>query len=240
MNEVVIGLKDKDTFNSSQPKDDGQFANYVTNPTLPALIQLLFGSAGVVAPTNFPRTDLVTVFLTGVPGLNHTAAVAEMLRLNTSTPTLSAAMQNNLGVIGGDVAGFPNGRRPGDDVVDVALRVVMGVLLSTNDAPSGPVAFHGWCAGDGKHVSTSVSLYQSTARRIAERSECKHHRAEKRHVSGPYVNTAATYNSSTKQLATSPTGGSTGFYRVKADLPGVSLAVPSVTSSNVLIGVKLP
>ncbi len=76
VNEVVIGLKDKDAFNASQPKDDAQFANYVTNPTLPALIQLLFGSAGVVAPTNFPRADLVEVFLTGIPTLNFTTATA--------------------------------------------------------------------------------------------------------------------------------------------------------------------
>ena len=141
VNEVVIGLKDKDGFNASQPKDDAQFANYVTNPTLPALIQLLFGSAGVVAPTNFPRSDLVEVFLTGIPNLNQTTAVAEMLRLNTTTPPVPAAMQNQLGVIAGDVAGFPNGRRPGDDVVDVALRVMMGVLLSTNVAPSGQLPF---------------------------------------------------------------------------------------------------
>ena len=67
---------------------------------------MLFGSAGVRAPTNFPRTDLVEVFLTGVPGLNQTTATAEMLRLNTSTPAVPAAAQNNLGVIGGDVAGF--------------------------------------------------------------------------------------------------------------------------------------
>src|SRR4030095_15155739 len=86
VNEVVIGLKDKDKFNSSKPKDDGQFADYVTNPTFPALIEILFSSAGVRAPTKFPRQDLVTAFLTGVPGLNRPTNVtaSEMLRLNTS------------------------------------------------------------------------------------------------------------------------------------------------------------
>lgn len=240
VNEVVIGLKDKDTFNASQPKDDAQFANYVTNPTLPALIQLLFGSAGVVAPTNFPRSDLVEVFLTGIPGLNQTTAVAEMLRLNTSTPTLSAAMQNNLGVIGGDVAGFPNGRRPGDDVVDVALRVMMGVLLPTNVAPSGQLPFTDGAlvtanmfqqvfpyinpplAGSPNDLSVNITMQRSGS------------------VNGPYADTSAKYDSSSGKLSTSPTGGNTGFYRVKADLPGVSLGAPTVTSSNVLIGVKLP
>jgi hypothetical protein len=134
VNEVVIGLKDKDRFNASKPKDDGQFADYVTNPTLPALLEILFGSAGVKAPTNFPRNDLVTAFLTGVAGLNKPANVkaSEMLRLNTSIAPAAKGAQNTLGVLGGDTAGFPNGRRPGDDVVDAALRVSMGVLCTLN------------------------------------------------------------------------------------------------------------
>jgi hypothetical protein len=111
------------------PKDDAvKFADYVTNPVLPALIQSLFPAA--VAPTNFPRTDLVTVFLKGISGLNQpiTVVASEMLRLNTTTPVTAAASQNPLGVAGGDMAGFPNGRRPADDVVDLSLRVAMGAL----------------------------------------------------------------------------------------------------------------
>ncbi|MBL8859904.1 MAG: DUF4331 domain-containing protein [Planctomycetes bacterium] len=143
VNEIVIGIKDKDRFNASQPKDDAQFADYVTHPTFPALIEILFGGAGVQAPTAFPRTDLVAVFLTGVTGLNQPIGVqgSEMLRLNTQTLPTPAAMQNRLGVLGGDLAGFPNGRRPGDDVVDEALRVVMGVLLDSADAPSGQLPY---------------------------------------------------------------------------------------------------
>jgi hypothetical protein len=149
VNEVVIGLKDKDTFNASKPSGDAQFADYVTNPTLPALIEILYGNAGAKAPTNFPRNDLVAAFLTGVTGLNQPAKVtaAEMLRLNTTTPAVAMGSQNRLGVIGGDNAGFPNGRRPGDDVVDIALRVVMGKLCTLNlgcapaDAPAGGLHF---------------------------------------------------------------------------------------------------
>jgi hypothetical protein len=143
VNEVVVGLKDKDTFNASQPSGDGQFLTYVTNPTLPAIIELLYGSAGIVAPTTFPRNDLVSVFLTGVSGLNQPPNVvpSELMRLNTSIPALPASQQNNLGVIGGDTAGYPNGRRPGDDVVDISLRVVMGALLPTSSAPSGQLPF---------------------------------------------------------------------------------------------------
>ncbi len=140
VNEVVIGLPDKDRFNASQPKDDAQFASYVTNPTLPALLQVLFG---VRAPTAFPRADLVEAFLTGVPGLNQQKKVtpSEMLRLNTSTPVVAAASQNTFGVLGNDAAGFPNGRRPGDDVVDIELRVAMGVLLPADQAPDGQLPY---------------------------------------------------------------------------------------------------
>jgi hypothetical protein len=135
VNEVVIGLPDKDRFNASRPKDDGQFADYVTNPALPILLQTLFGSAGVKAPSVYPRTDLEAAFLTGVSGLNQPANVkaSEMLRLNTATAVTPIAMQQDLGVLAGDTAGFPNGRRPIDDVVDIELRVAMGVLLSPFD-----------------------------------------------------------------------------------------------------------
>ncbi|MGN6704016.1 MAG: DUF4331 domain-containing protein [Burkholderiaceae bacterium] len=137
VNEVVIGLDDKDRFNASQPRDDAQFLHYVTNPALPALVQTRFPSA--VAPTNFPRTDLVTVFLKGLPTVNQPKNVvpSEMLRLNTSIAPTALASQSPLGVAGGDLAGFPNGRRPADDVTDLSLRVAMGalcVLTGANDA----------------------------------------------------------------------------------------------------------
>jgi hypothetical protein len=137
VNEVIIGMDDKDRFNASKPKDDAQFLNYVTNPVLPAVVETLFPTAK--APTNFPRTDLVTAFLKGLPGVNQPKNVvaSEMLRLNTGTPPTAQASQNPLGVAGGDNAGFPNGRRPGDDIVDVSLRVAMGalcVLTGTGDA----------------------------------------------------------------------------------------------------------
>jgi len=132
VNELVIGLPDKDRFNASAPKDDAQFADYVTNPSLPVLLQALFGSAGVLAPNVYPRSDLIAAFLTGLKGLNQPKSVtpAEELRLNTSIPATPVASQNDLGVLGGDTGGFPNGRRPIDDVVDIELRVAMGVLLS--------------------------------------------------------------------------------------------------------------
>lgn len=149
VNEVVIGLKDKDQFNHSKPTGDGQFIDYVTNPTFPFLVEALFSGAGVKAPTNFPRNDLIAAFLTGIPTINKPANVvaSEMLRLNTSTAATPVGAQKRLGVIGGDSAGFPNGRRPGDDVVDIVLRVAMGRLCTLNigcapaDAPAGAIDF---------------------------------------------------------------------------------------------------
>jgi hypothetical protein len=139
VNEVVIGLKDKDSFNASVPSGDAQFATYVTNPTLPALLSIVLNLPNT-APTNFPRNDLVTTFLTGIPGLNQpkTVTAAEELRLNTSIAPVPYAQQNRLGVVGNilaggtDMAGFPNGRRPKDDVVDISLVAMMGGLCMAN------------------------------------------------------------------------------------------------------------
>ncbi len=149
VNELVIGLPDKDKFNASKPSEDTQFLTYVTNPTLPALLGLvLTGDLKALAPTNLPRTDLATVFLTGIAGVNKpaNATPSEVLRLNTAIAPVPATDQNRLGVagevlrVGGvanlgsakDLAGFPNGRRPKDDVVDIALVAVLGGLCVIN------------------------------------------------------------------------------------------------------------
>jgi hypothetical protein len=130
VNEVVIPVGKKDRFNASSPRQDAQFGRHVTDPELPGLLEAIYG---IDAPVT-PRSDLVQVFLTGVPGLNQPAHVrpSEQLRLNTSIPP--SADPDRLGVIGGDNAGFPNGRRLTDDVVDIALQVVEGELTgSPND-----------------------------------------------------------------------------------------------------------
>jgi hypothetical protein len=143
VNEVVIALRDKDRFNGSRPIDDAQFLSYVTNPELPGLLNALYGIG--VPPA--PRNDLVAVFLTGLPGLNQPANVrpAEMLRLNMTIPP--AETPSRLGALAGDVAGFPNGRRLGDDVIDIAERVVAGVLVpGFNVSPNNAL-------GDGVDVN---------------------------------------------------------------------------------------
>jgi hypothetical protein len=114
VNEVVIPLGMKDRFNASAPADDVQFLDFVVDPELGRLIPVLY--PGVEVP-QAPRNDLVTIFLTGIPGINQPSGVtpSEMLRLNTSIAT----------------SGFPNGRTLQDDVVDVALRVVAGIFCES-------------------------------------------------------------------------------------------------------------
>jgi len=117
-NEVVIPLGKKDRFNASKPTNDGQFLNYVVDPELGKLVPFLYSPSGIQVP-GAPRNDLVTIFLTGIPGINQPMNVvpSEMLRINTSLPS-----------------GFPNGRTLQDDVVDVALQAVAGIFC---DSASG-------------------------------------------------------------------------------------------------------
>ena len=139
VNELVIGLDSKDLFNAARPTQDGALAQFVTNPTFPAILDALFRgpvnqtlrtNIPNLAPQFFPRRDLVAAFLTGIPTLNQqsTVTASEMLRLNTAIAPTPRGRQSAFGVVGDDLAGFPNGRRPGDDVVDIILRVAMGRL----------------------------------------------------------------------------------------------------------------
>jgi hypothetical protein len=167
VNELVIGLPKKDLFNGSKPSGDAVLADYVTNPTFPAILDILFrapvnATLGTnianLAPSNFPRNDLVATFLTGIATLNQlkTVTPSEIMRLNTAINPTPQASQSTFGVVGNDLAGYPNGRRPGDDAVDITLRVAMGRLCypvpiagtqtdlglcKTTDAPVGNVAF---------------------------------------------------------------------------------------------------
>ncbi len=150
VNEVVIPLRDKDVWNSSEPRNDEQFAEYVLNPELGELIPALYG----VPTPKAPRNDLATIFLTGIPGLNQPKNVvpSEQLRLNLGVKP--AANPNPLGVLGGDNAGYPNGRRLGDDVVDIAIRAVAGGTPLTpefNKSPNNDL-------GDGVNMNDRRSL----------------------------------------------------------------------------------
>jgi hypothetical protein len=134
VNEVVIPLGKKDQFNRTTPdKDAALYGKYVLNPELAAVMNALFH---VNAPEH-NRTDIVTALLTGIPGataIGKHPAAADTLKINLGVPPSSNP--NRFGVLGGDNAGFPDGRRLGDDVVDISLRVVAGYLKG-NKVPLG-------------------------------------------------------------------------------------------------------
>jgi len=217
VNEVVIGLKDKDAFNASEPKDDLQFADYVTHPTLPAIIELLYGPAGVRAPNLFPRTDLLSVFVTGVSGLNANGAIGEMQRLNTSIPPTPRDRQKNMGVLAGDLAGFPNGRRPGDDVVDMALRVVMGALLPATNAPSGSLPFT-----DGATVNSSFFLNRfpyltAPLKGSPNAPEIVVNPAVSASADGPFTPVSGTFDPATRRIEVAVPVGTQQFLALDSD-----------------------
>ena len=134
INEVVIPLGQKDVFNATYPVSDAQFGQYVLNPEVPAILTALFG---IAVPPN-PRNDLL-LLVQGKSGLNQrpNEVISDQLRLNTAIFPTPIPLVNRLGVLAGDLAGFPNGRRVYDDVVDIELRVLAGVLVDGfNVAPN--------------------------------------------------------------------------------------------------------
>ena len=135
VNEVLIPTNRKDEWNRGTPRDDGtKFGNFYREPILAALINQLY--PGVVNAPERNRDDIEAIFLTGLPNLNNTGPVrAEMLRLNLGiAPTAAVGRGNRLGVVGGDNAGFPNGRRLEDDVIDIAEKAVAGALKGNQTA----------------------------------------------------------------------------------------------------------
>ena len=128
VNELVIGLPDKDKFNASKPRHDAQFLNYVTNPSLPVLLNALFGNAAMI-PAN-PAQRLGRSISDRRQGhqSTHQGQSERNAALEYCDRADAGRSQNDLGVLGGDLAGFPNGRRPYDDVVDITLRVAEGAL----------------------------------------------------------------------------------------------------------------
>jgi hypothetical protein len=124
INEVIIPLGQKDAWNRADPSGDAQFAPFYASPEVARLENLLYPVLQPIDKVN--RTDLTEILLTGVPGLNFTGShQADLVRLNTAIPPSAAAGSGNrLGVLAGDLSGFPNGRRLEDDVVDIELRAI--------------------------------------------------------------------------------------------------------------------
>ncbi len=143
-NEVIVPMASKDRWNADKPKDDAQYAKYVASPELGKLLPVLYpGVFPKLAAYSKPRADLLAILLTGIPeGVvpnfqNYTGKVqADLLRLNVAIPPSSNP--NPLGVVAGDNAGFPNGRRVIDDVVTVELRAIAGLTIPLVDKSFTP------------------------------------------------------------------------------------------------------
>jgi hypothetical protein len=143
-NEVITPIARKDEWNARVPKGDASFAKYVNHPELARLLPVLYpGVFPHLAAYHKPRADLNAILLTGIPSgvvpgfQNFTGAVeSDMLRLNLAIPPTKSP--NSLGLLGGDAAGFPNGRRVGDDVVAIELRAVAGVTIPLVDPTFTP------------------------------------------------------------------------------------------------------
>jgi hypothetical protein len=153
-NELIIGTGFKDLWSRSHPRDDAQFASFALDPLLARVAQAAYGGTfEIPAP---PRTDLLPLVLyqppVAAPG-TPPGPVADLLRLNIGVPPTPPASASRLGLIGGDPAGFPNGRRVFDDVTDIALRVVVGGVLASDSAGHSLNRFPNNRLGDGVNVN---------------------------------------------------------------------------------------
>jgi hypothetical protein len=155
INELLVGTGFKDRFSMDEPKNDSQFANFFLDPTLARVLNAATGGA-VAIPTP-PRTDLLPLVTYAPPiAASGTTAgpVADLLRLNTGVPPTAIASASRLGLLAGDAAGYPNGRRVFDDVTDISLRAVAGVLNPAfNVSPNNSL-------GDGVNVNDTA--YRTT------------------------------------------------------------------------------
>jgi hypothetical protein len=150
INELIIGTGSKDQFSVSDPIDDGQFAPYVLNP----LLATIFSSIGIPVPAA-PRLDLLPLVQYQAPicpgcGPADAGPIADLLRINVGIPPTPSTSVKRLGFIAGDSGGFPNGRRLNDDVIDIAARVVEGILANPSK--------YNVAIGDGVNTATTQPL----------------------------------------------------------------------------------
>jgi hypothetical protein len=153
INKLLIGTGSKDRFSMDHPKNDAQFASFILDPSLARVVNALTG--GVVAIPAPPRTDLLPLVTYAPPiaAPGTTAGpVADLLRLNTGVARTipGSAAENRLGLLADDPAGFPNGRRPVDDVTDIALRLVAGGVLAGSAFLTSPINSR---LGDGVNLN---------------------------------------------------------------------------------------
>lgn len=177
INELIIGTGAKDTWSMTPPSQDAQFAPYALDPVLPRALNAAFG----VAVPDPPRTDLLPLVQYAGPFAGPGSSpgpIADLLRLDTSVAPTPKTSRRRLGLLAGDGAGFPNGRRVSDDVTDVALRVVAGVLCSSSCTSAGGTFNPATVPLLGDGVNTNDVAYQETFPYVA----FAHSGRDRRHV----------------------------------------------------------
>ena len=173
INELLIGIGSKDRFSMDEPRNDAQFAGFFLDPPIVSIVEAIYG--GALAVPDAPRFDLLPL-VTYAPPIaaagTKAGPIADLLRLNTGVPATPPAMASRLGLLAGDGAGFPNGRRVFDDVVDITLRVAIGGVL----APSFPgfVADVNGRLGDGVNVNDAA--YRETLPYLASAPDGRNRR----------------------------------------------------------------
>jgi len=156
INELVIGIGSKDRFSMDRPKNDSQFADFFLNPPIVGIVEALYGGALKVPAA--PRRDLLPLVTYSAPiaaAGTPAGPIADLLRLNTGVPPTPLNQVSRLGLIGGDPAGFPNGRRLFDDVTDITLRVAIGGVLVSPPFPGFNPNINGRL-GDGVNVDDAM------------------------------------------------------------------------------------
>ena len=165
-NEVIVPIGEKDRWNALDPVNDNQFEKYVNTPELAGLLNVLYpGEFPKLAAYSKPRADLHAILLTGIPNgivpnfQNFTGPKpADMLRLNVAIPP-TTSNPNALGVVGGDLAGYPNGRRVFDDVVSIELKAIAGATIPLVDPSFTPDAAVGAVSS---YITPAADRYQDT------------------------------------------------------------------------------
>jgi len=170
-NELIIGTGSKDKFSMSEPKDDAQFASFALDPLLARVLNAVYG----IPVPDAPRTDLLPLvqYVPPIAAPGTTAGpVADLLRLNTGVAPTAASARKRMGLLAGDGAGFPNGRRVSDDVTDISARAVAGILaggafagfpynrigdgVNVNDEPyleTFPYLGYAWDGRNSRHIN---------------------------------------------------------------------------------------
>jgi hypothetical protein len=251
-NELFIGISQKDFFNTVEPADDATLAfiiddetsisllDSIRNPAWPELLAQAFAADGLIAP-NTPRNDLDNILLRGTSILSNPGeAAADILRCNLLLPERPAASQDPLGFIAGDVGGFPNGRRPGDDVVDILLNLANGVELDQADAPSNHLQLTDGVAINGTFFADTFPYLNAPFRPSPHDGSVNVIVESTDQLSAPFaIDPPETVAEDGSGILIQTQGDTPKhFYRARIDRPGTQLGIEQVDDHSTTLRIR--